>query len=178
MTDTDAAQKALLAEKATAQAALDATACSMTPDQTDLPEAIPSQSAWHEYICPKDGFGITLPNAPKKQSLERSNFYKLFLAEDESILAQLRVSAEPADCAAWLREMRAMQDRPLPQGLPPIPPGAIRTGGPTETTFQGNPAFESTDSHTNGPMYVLYDLEQCSANRTYRFHARWLSDPP
>lgn len=166
MTETDAAQKAAAAEKAAAQAALDATACSLTPGQIAAPESTASQSAGHEYVCPKDGFAITLSNAPKKQSLELSNFYELFMTEDEGIVAQLWVSAEPVDCAAWLRERRTMVNRSLP-------PGAIRG---TETTFQGSPAFESIDRHTNGPRYLLYDLYQCSANRTYRFHARWLSD--
>jgi len=169
MVDTDAAQKALAAEKSATQAALDAIACSLAPGQSEAPASIPNQTPWHEYICPKDGFGISLPNAPQKQSLQRSNFYKLFMTEDESIVTQLWVSAEPVDCAAWLREMRTMVNRPLP-------PGAIL--GTTETTFQGSPAFESLDRHTNGPMYLLYDLNECSANRTYRFHARWLADHP
>jgi hypothetical protein len=160
MTDTDAAEKALAAERAAAQAALDAIACSLAPGQTEV-EPIPNQSAWHEYICPEDGFGISLPNAPRKQSLERTNFYKLFMTEDESIVAQLWVSAGPVDCAAWLGEMRTTVR------------GAT---GTSETTFQGSPAFESVDRNTNGPKYLLYDLEQCSANRSYRFHARWLSD--
>jgi hypothetical protein len=175
MTDTDTAQKTLAAEKGAAQAALDATACSLAPIQSEAPASIPNQAAWHEYICPKDGFGISLPNAPKKQSLEHVNFYKLFMTEDEGIVAQLWVSAEPVDCAAWLRERRTVH--PLPAGLPPPPPGAI-IHRPTETTFQGSPAFEFADSHTNGPMYVLYDLDQCVADRSYRFHARWLSDHP
>jgi hypothetical protein len=168
MADSDAAQKALAAEKTAAQAALDAVACSMAPGQTGAPESITNQSAWHEYICPKDGFVISLPNAPKKQSM-RSNFYKLFLAEDESIVAQLWVSAEPVDCTAWLREMQALVNRP-------IPPGAI--SGTMKTTFQGRPGFESVDAHTNGPTYLLYDLNQCLGNKTYRFHARWLTDHP
>jgi hypothetical protein len=169
MADSDATQKALAAEKTAAQAALDAVACSMTPGQTAAPESIANQSAWHEYICPKDGFAISLPKAPKKQSLQRSNFYKLFLAEDESIVAQLWVSPEPVDCTAWLREMQAMANQPLP-------PGAIR--GTKETTFQGRPGFESVDAHTNGPTYLLYDLNQCLGNTTYRFHARWLTGHP
>ncbi|HEY6129419.1 MAG TPA: hypothetical protein VIW23_14690 [Candidatus Acidoferrum sp.] len=167
MVDSDAAQKALGAEKAAAQAVLDAAACSRAPGQTAEPESIANESAWHEYICPKDGFAISLPNAPKKQSLQRSNFYKLFQAEDESIVAQLWVSAEPVDCTGWLREMRAMVNQPLPNG-------AIR--GTTETTFRGRPAFESADAHTNGPTYQLYDLNECLGNTTYRFHARWLTD--
>jgi hypothetical protein len=165
MADSDAAQKALAAEKAAAQAAMDAVACGRAPGQTAEPESIANQSAWHEYICPKDGFAISLPNAPKI----RSNFYKLLLAEDESVVAQLWVSAEPVDCTAWLREMQAMVNRPLP-------PGA--TGGTTETTFQGRTGFESVDAHTNGPTYLLYDLKQCLGNKTYRFHARWLTDRP
>jgi hypothetical protein len=169
MVDSDAAQQAIAAKTAAALAALDATACSMTHDQAGAPEATAHQSTWHEYICPKDGFGISLPNPPKEESLQRSNFYKLFLTEDESIVAQLWVSAEPVDCATWLQEMRTMMNRPLP-------PGAIRVT--TETTFQSSPAFESVDSHTNGPKYLLYDLTQCSENRTYRFHARWLSGQP
>ena len=167
MTDTDVAQKALAAEKAAAQAALDATACSLASGQSEAPASIPNQTAWHEYICPKDGFGISLPNTPQEQSLERFDFYKLFMTEDESIVAQLWVSAESVDCAAWLQGERSMVNRPLPLGM---------TSGTTETTFQGSPAFESVDRHTNGPMYLLYDLNQCSANRTFRFHARWLTD--
>lgn len=163
MVESDAAEKALGAERAAAQAALDAVACSMAPGQTAAPESTANQSAWHEYICPKDGFAITIPNAPQKQSLQRVNFYKLFMTEDESIVAQLWVSAEPVDCAARLREMQAMVNR-----------GA----GTKETTFQGRPGFESVDVHTNGPTYLLYDLDQCLANRTYRFHARWLTDHP
>lgn len=169
MVDSNAAQQAVAAKKGAALAALDATACSMAHDQTGAPEATANQSTWHEYICPKDGFGISLPNPPKKESLKQSNFYKLFMTEDESIVAQLWVSAEPVDCAIWLQEMRTMVNRPLP-------PGAIR--GTAEATFQSSPAFESLDSHTNGPRYLLYDLTQCSENRTYRFHARWLSDHP
>jgi hypothetical protein len=169
MTETDAAQQAAAAEKAAAQAALDATACGLAPGQIAAPQSTANQSAWHEYVCPKDGFAISLPNAPKEQSLERSNFYKLFMTEDEGIVVQLWVSAEPVDCAAGLQEMRTMVNRPLP-------PGAMRMT--TETTFQGSPAFESIDRHTNGPTYLLYDLHQCLANRTYRFHARWLSDHP
>jgi len=159
MVDSDAAQKALGAERAAAQAALDTIACSMTPEQTAAPESIANQGAWHEYICPKDGFAISLPNAPKKQSLGRVNFYELFMTEDESIVTQLWVSAEPVDCTAGAREIRAIR-------------------GTKETTFQGRPAFESVDAHTNGPKYLLYDLTQCLANRTYRFHARWLTDHP
>lgn len=165
MADSDAAQKARAAEKAAAQAALDVVACSMAPDQAG--ESIANPSAWHEYICPNDGFAITLPNPPEKQTLQRSDFYKLFLAQDESIVAQLWVSAEPVDCTAWVRQMQVIVDQPLPSG-------AIR---PTkETTFQGRPAFESVDTRTNGPTYLLYDLEQCVGNRKYRFHARWLTD--
>jgi hypothetical protein len=169
MADSDATQKALVAEKTVAQAALDAVACSMAPGQTAAPESIANQSAWHEYICPKDGFAISLPNAPQKQSLQRSNSYKLFLAEDESIVAQLWVSAEPVSCKAWLREMQAMVNQPLPSG-------AIR--GTTEITFQGRSAFETVDTHTNGPTYLLNDVNQCLGNRTYRFHARWLTGHP
>jgi len=169
MVDADAAQKTLGAKKAAEQAELDAVACNVAQGQTGAPEPIVNQSAWREYICPKDGFAISLPNAPKRQSLQGFNFYKLFMTEDESIVAQLWVSSEPVDCTAGLREMRAMVNKPLP-------PGAIR--GTTETTFQGMPAFESVDPHTNGPKYLLYDLAQCSANRTYRFHARWLTDHP
>ena len=165
MADSDAAQKALAAEKAAAQAALDAVACSMAPGQTAANESIANQSSWHEYICPKDGFAISLPNAPKKDS----NFYKLFLAEDESIVAQLWVSAEPVDCTAWLREMQTMMNRPIPPGV---------TSGTTKTTFQGRTGFESVDAHTNGPTYLLYDLKQCLGNKTYRFHARWLTERP
>jgi hypothetical protein len=159
MVDADAAQKALGAERAAAQAALDGVACSMTSDQAAARESAANQGAWREYVCPKDGFAISLPNAPQKQSLQRSNFYKLFMTEDESIVAQLWVSAEPIDCATGLREMRASR-------------------GTAETTFQGNPAFESIDRHTNGPRYLLYDLTECVANRTYDFHARWLTDHP
>jgi hypothetical protein len=169
MVDTDAAQKALAAEKSAAQAALDADACSIAPGQTDAPESVANQSAWHEYICPKDGFAISLPNVPKKQSLQRVNSYNLFMTQDESIVAQLWVSAEPVDCAAGLREMQAMVNRPLPSG-------AIR--GIKETTFQGTPAFESVDPHTNGPTSLLHDLTQCLGNRTYKFHARWLTGQP
>jgi hypothetical protein len=168
MVDTDAAQKALAAERSAAQAALDADACSIAPGQTEAPESVANQSVWHEYICPKDGFAISLPNAPTKQSLQRTNSYKLFLAEDESIVAQLWVSAEPVDCAAWPREMQAMVNGPLP-------PGAIHLI--TATTFQGHPAFESLDSH-HGPTYLQYDLYQCLGNRTYKFHARWLTGHP
>lgn len=64
--------------------------------------------------------------------------------------------------------MRTMVNRPLPLGF-------IRST--TETTFQSTPAFESIDSHTSR-TYLSYDLTQCSANRTYRFHARWLKDQP
>lgn len=159
MADSDAAQKALGAEKAAAQQALDAVACSVVPGRTAAAETTSNQSVWHEYTCPKDGFAISLPSAPKKQSLQRTNFYSLFMTEDESIVTQLWVSAEPVDCTAGLREMRAKS-------------------GTTETTFQGTPAFESVDRHTNGPKYLLYDLNQCRANRAYRFHARWLSDNP
>ncbi len=169
MAASNAAQQALAAKKGAALAALDATACSMAHDQAGARETTANQNTWHEYICPKDGFGISLPDPPKKQSLGSTNLYKLFLTDDESIVAQLWVSAESVDCAAWLREMRTMVNRPLP-------PGAIRVT--TESTFQGGPAFESVDSHTNGPRYLLYDLTQCSANRTYSFHARWLSDHP
>ncbi len=164
MADSNAAQQALAAEKAAELAASDAIACSMADDQTGAPK-VSNQSPWHEYVCPKDGFGISLPNPPKKEG----NFYKLLLTEDESIVAQLWLSAKPVDCATWLREMRTMVNRPLPSG-------AIRLT--KETTFQSGPAFESLDSHTNGPRYLLYDLTQCSENRTYRFHARWLSDQP
>ena len=165
--DSDAAQKALAAEKAAAQAVLDAAACSLAPGQSESSASIANQTAWHEYICPKDGFGNNLPNLPRKQSLQRSSFYKLFMTEDEGIVAQVWVSAEAVDCASWLREMREMMKRTLP-------PGGIR--GTSEITFQGSPAFESTDPHTTGPMYLLYDLTECPENRTYRFHARWLSD--
>jgi hypothetical protein len=165
MADSDAAQKVLAAEKTAAQAALDAVACSIV--QSTAPESTGSQSDWHEYICQKDGFAITLPNAPKKQSLRRVNSYNLFMTEDESIVTQLSVSAEPVDCAAGIVEMRAIVNKPLPLG-------AIRAT--KEITFQGSPAFESVDIHTNGPTYVLYELTQCSVNRTYRFHARWLTD--
>jgi hypothetical protein len=169
MANSNAAQETLAAEKIAAQAALDAVACSMTPGQTTAPESIANQTAWHEYTCPKDGFAISLPNAPNKQSLQRSNAYYLFMTQDQSIVAQLGVSAEPVDCIAGLREMRAMVNRPLP-------PGAIRLT--RETIFQGHPAFESEDAHTNGPTYQLYDLNQCLGNRTYRFHARWLTGQP
>lgn len=169
MANSDATQKTLAAEKTAAQAALDAVACSMTPSQTGAPESVANQSAWHEYICPKDGFAISLPNAPKKETLQRSDFYELFLAKDETIVAQLWVSSERADCTAWLREMQVMANQPLP-------PGAIR--GTKETSFQGRPGFESVDPHTNGPTYLLYDLNQCLGNTTYRFHARWLTDHP
>jgi hypothetical protein len=158
MVDADAAQKALGAKKAAEQAALDAVACNVAQGQTGATESAASQSGWHEYICLSDGFAISLPDAPKKQSMQRVNFYNLFMTEDESIVAQLWVSAEPIDCAAGLREMRAKRT--------------------TESTFQGSPAFESIDRHTNGPKYVLDDLTQCRANRTYRFHGRWLSDHP
>ena len=168
MVDADAAQKVLAAEKSAAQAALDADACSIAPGQTDAQESVASQGAWHEYVCPKDGFAISLPNAPKKQSLQRSNAYNLFMTQDESIVAQLWVSAEPVDCAAAHREMQAMMNRPLP-------PGAIHLI--TATTFQGHPAFESLDSHTS-PTYLQYDLYQCLGNRTYKFHARWLTGQP
>lgn len=169
MVDSDAAQKALGAERAAAQAALDAVACSMAPGQTVAPESTANQSAWHEYICPKDAFAITIPNAPQKQSLQRVNFYKLFMTEDESIVAQLWVSAEPANCTTWLGSQRNLINRRLPAGV-------IR--GTVETTFQGQPAFETLDTHTNGPTYLLYDLNQCLGNRTYRFHARWLTGQP
>jgi len=169
MVDTDAAQKALAAEQSAAQAALDAAACSLTPGQSEAPASIPNQAVWQEYVCPKDGFGISLPNAPKEESLQRSDFYKLFMTGDESIDAQLWVSAEPVDCAAWIRETRTLVNRP-------VPPGATRIT--TETTFQGSPAFESIDRLTNGPRYLLYDLTECSANKTYTFHARWLNDHP
>ena len=172
MTDSDAAQKALAAEKAAAQAALDAVACSMATGQTAALESIANQSAWHEYICSKDGFAISLPNAPEKQSRQHDNFFKLFMTGDESIVALMWVSAEPVDCAAGVREMRSIVNRPLPPGAIPL------TNGTKETTFQGRPAFESVDSHSNGPMYLVYDLTQCSANRTYHFHARWLTDHP
>jgi hypothetical protein len=134
---------------------LDAVACNVAQGQTGATESAASQGGWHEYICPSDGFAISLPDAPKKRSMQRVNFYKLFMTEDESIVAQLWVSAEPIDCAAGLREMRAKRT--------------------TESTFQGSPAFESIDRHTNA-KYVLDDLTQCRANRTYRFHGRWLSD--
>jgi len=158
MVDADAEQKALGAKKAAEQAALDAVACNVAQVQTGATESTASQSGWHEYICTGDGFAISLPGAIKKQSLQRVNFYNLFMTEDESIVAQLWVSAEPIDCAAGLRE--------------------VRTKKTTESTFQGSPAFESIDRHTNGPKYVLYDLTQCRANRTYRFHGRWLSGHP
>jgi hypothetical protein len=158
MVDADAAQKALGAKKAAEQAALDAVACNVTQVQTGATESTASQSGWHEYICPGDGFAISLPHAPWKQSLQRVNAYNLFTTEDASIVTQLSVSAEPVDCAAGLREMRTM--------------------GAAETTFQGSPAFESVDRRTNGPRYVLYELTQCRANRTYRFRARWLTDHP
>jgi hypothetical protein len=58
----------------------------------------------------------------------------------------------------------------------PLPPGAIR--GTTETTFQGHSAFEVVDTHTNGPTYLLIDVNQCLGNRTYSFHARWLTGHP
>lgn len=167
MADFDAAQKALATEQAAAQAGLDAVACSIAHGQTIA--SVADQSAWHEYICPKDGFAISLPNPPKKESLRRSSFYKLFLAEDESIVAQLWVSAGPVDCTAWIREMQALVNRPLPSGA---------VGATVETTFQGRPGFESVDTHTNGPTYVLYDLNQCVGNTTYRFHARWLTGHP
>lgn len=167
MTDSAAAQQALASEKSAALAALDANACGLPPGRTGAPESSANQSAWLEYTCPKDGFAISLPNAPKKQSLQRFNFYKLFMTQDESIVVQLWVSAEPVDCKAWLREQRAMVNRPLP-------PGGTR--GTTEATFQDRPGFESVDAHTNGPTYLLYDLNQCLGNTTYRFHARWLTD--
>lgn len=169
MVDSDAAQKALAAEKTAAQAALDAVACSMASGQTAVQDSIANQSAWHEYICPKDGFAIMTPSPPKKQSLRRVNFYKLFMTEDESIVAQLWVSAEPVDCNAWLTERRDMVNRSLP-------PRTSR--GTVEATFQGHPALESVDVHTNGPTYLLYDLDQCLENKGYNFHARWLTGQP
>lgn len=167
MAESIASRQAQAAQKAAAVAALDATACSETPGQSRATDSLPNQGAWHEYVCPKDGFGIALPNAPHKQSLEHSDFFKLFMTEDESIVAQLWVSAGSVDCANWLPEMRKMVNQP-------IPPGAVRTS--KETTFQNSPALETVDRNTNGPQYLLYDLRQCRANRTYDFHARWLSD--
>ena len=155
MVASDASQKVLGAEKDAAQAALDAVACSVASGQTAAFESIGNHGAWHEYICTNDAFAISLPNAPKKQSLQRVNSYNLFTADDVSIVTRLDVSAEPVDCTAGLREMRAIR--------------LIK-----ETTFQGKPAFESTN--TNGPTYLLYDLTQCAGNRSYSFHARWLTD--
>jgi hypothetical protein len=167
MSDTDAAQKAEAAKKSAEQAALDAVACSLATSQGRDGTSGGKQTVWREYVCPKDGFGISLPNAPEKQSLQNSNFYKLFMTEDESIVAQLWVSAEPIDCAGWIQEMQKIVNKP-------VPPGTI--SATRETTFQGNPAFEDIDRHTNGPQYVLYDVTECTANKTYNFHARWLSD--
>ncbi len=152
MVDADAAQKAIGAKKAAEQAALDAVACSKSSEQASAAD----QSGWSEYACPGDGFAIKLPHAPAKQSLQRVNEYNLFTNEDASIVTQLWVSAGPVDCDARTKEARALKA--------------------SETVFQGSPAFESVDRHTNGPQYVLYDLTQCRGNRTYGFHARWLSD--
>jgi hypothetical protein len=169
MVDSDAAQKKLAAEKAAEQAALDAVACSLAPGETGVSDSVTNQNAWHEYICAKDRFAIRLPDAPKKQGLEQSNFYELFVTQDESIVAELSVSSTHVDCKKWVSEMQAIVNRPLP-------PGAIRIL--KETTFQGRPGFESVDPHTNGPTYVLDDLTQCSEGTTYEFHSRWLKDHP
>jgi len=174
MVDTDAAQKAAGAKYAAEQAALDAVACSMSSGQNATPESSGNQSGWHEYVCPKDGFAISLPDAPKKQSLGQVSDYNLYTTEDAAIVTQLWVSAKSVDCAAWLREMRTMINRPPPPPFPGLIP--IPGTGPRETTFQGGPAFETIDRRTNGPKYLLYEVTECSANRTYRFHARWLAD--
>jgi len=164
MDDQDAAEKAVASQKAAEQAALDATACTLASGQTAVLTTNPS--AWLEYVCPKDGFAITIPNPPQKQSLARFNFYKLFMTGDESIVAQLWVSSEPVNCTDRLAKQRNLANEKLP----------LKTvRGTVETTFQGQPAFETVDTHTNGPKYLLYDLDQCLGDKNYRFHARWLA---
>ena len=68
MTDTDTAQKALAAEQAAAQAALDATACSLAPGQTESSAAIPNQAAWHEYFARKTALKCACPTHPRKRA--------------------------------------------------------------------------------------------------------------
>jgi hypothetical protein len=68
------------------------------------------------------------------------------LAEHESIVAQLWISAEPVDCTAWLREMQALVNRPLPHGA---------IAGPRRPLFKADPVLNPW-MHTRTAPPICY----------------------
>jgi|SRR5215467_3103496 len=56
----------------------------------------------------------------------------------------------------WIYRLHSPASRNAGDGGPAPSSGVTR--GIKETTFQVEPAVESVDTHTIGPMYLLYDL--------------------